>query len=33
MTAFLFAVTAGVVGSIIAHYICRVVDRKFFGNE
>ena len=31
-SAFLFAVAAGVAGSIIAHYICKALDRHL-GNE
>ena len=31
--AFLFAVAAGVVSGIIAHYICAALDRHFAGNK
>ncbi len=28
MSTFLLAMVSGVVGSIIAHYICRAIDRR-----
>lgn len=33
LDSFLLAVAAGVVGSIIAHYICRALERHFGNNE
>ena len=32
LEAFLYSVAAGVLGSIIAHFICRAVER-YLGNE
>ena len=33
LSAFLFAVAAGVVGSIIAYFICKAVERHLGNNK
>lgn len=33
MVAFCFAVVAGVVGSIIAHFVCKAVERHLGNNK
>lgn len=33
MVAFLLALVSGILGSIIAHYICRAIDRNLGNNK